>query len=350
MLIYFVILTLFCLSAVLTFDRILSNGWRSFTSCIAFLNGIVLIVFIGLRDGVGGDWESYVALLERFRWPLNLGEYVMLPIEPGYAALDVLANAVGGGIYLVNFLCALIIVFSFIQYAALMKINANYVFFIAAPYILFVVGMNYSRQSVAIAISFVALAHLANGNSRGFRLLMLLAMCFHFTAAVLIVFLRFKRKIYSVLLLGFLGVIGAFMSFRYSAYVSGGEFDSKGVWLRLSMLLVGAFLFWSLRNHWRSQPDAYWILKRASLVVIMLAALSFRFSTIADRIGLYMMFLYVTMMASTLRYIRPNYPEFQWLSIFFCAAMTYAVFFVWFGLSSAASLWIPYRSILPTFF
>ena len=347
MIVYFSVLTFLFFSAVVTFDGQICR-WRRSRFAVAGVNAVFLAIFIGLRDQVGGDWESYVAILDYFRRPITLTSYLLHPMEPGYLSLDLLSNWLNGGIYLVNLLCAVLIVVFLMKYSSLLSINPNYVFFIAGPYILFVVGMNYSRQSVAIAISFVALAYLATGNSRRFYQFACLAVCFHFTAAILILFVRFKRKVYSVLLLGGMALIGLFISIRYPLYLQGNEYlDSKGVWLRLILLLTGGCLFFIQRSHWKTRPDAYWVLRRASLFVFVLAAASFKFSTIADRLGLYFMFLYVTTMAALIPYSpRP----FRGLGLSLCAAVSYAFFFVWFGLSSAAELWIPYKSIIPQWF
>jgi hypothetical protein len=347
MLTYCFILTALFISALISSDRDLFRN-QGARFALAVPNAVILVVFIGLRDEVGGDWESYVTILQNYRWPFSLATYTILPLEPGYLLLDIFSNAVNGGLYLVNFACAVMILACLLKYSSLVSLNPNFVLFLAAPYMLFVVGMNYSRQSVAISVSFVALAYLARGKTRTFYFLALLAVCFHFTAATLIVFTPFKKKLYGVSALAIAGLLFFFVSFRYPLYLQGNEFlDSKGVWLRMGMLVLGVMLFLVQRGRWKCNPDAYRIFVRSSLIVVCLLALSFKFSTIADRIGLYFMFLYVTTAGSIIKYSpRP----IKVLGFALAAGVTYGVFFVWFGMSSAAALWIPYRNVLYRYF
>jgi hypothetical protein len=318
--------------------------WRRAKFVLAFLNALILALFIGLRDEVGGDWESYATILQNYCWPFSMATWVLLPIEPGYLSLDIFSNFFGGGLYLVNFICAAIILMCLIKYSSLMEVNPNLVLFLAAPYILFVVGMNYSRQSVAISISFVALAYLTKGKTRAFYSLALLAVCFHFTAATLIVFTPFRNKFYRIFAFMAAGLIFSFVLFRYPVYLQGNEsLDSKGVWLRMSMLVLGVIMFIVQRRHWKHSSNAYRIFKKSSVIIVCLLVLSFEYSTIADRIGLYFMFLYITVAGNAMRY-SPRH--FKILNMALVTGVTYGVFFVWFGMSSAAALWVPYKNLL----
>jgi hypothetical protein len=347
MFIYCFILTVLFFSTLVSADRDLCR-WRGTQFLIAFLNAMLLSVFIGLRDGIGGDWESYAALVQTFHWPFPLITFAAHPLEPGYVLLDILSNFVNGDIYLVNFVCAIIILGCLLKYSSLLSVNPNFVFFLAAPYILFVVGMNYSRQSVAIALSFLALAYLATGKTRTFYYVAFLALCFHFTAVILIVFMQFKRRLHAALALAIAGLSCSFILFRYPRYLEGNEYlDSKGVWLRMAILLFGVALFFLQRKHWKEHPDAYRVLMRSSLTVLCLLVMSIKFSTIADRLGLYFMFLYVTTAGKILRYSpRPA----KALGLAIVTTATYGVFFIWFGLSSAATLWMPYKNLLSRYF
>lgn len=340
---YCFILTGLFISALISLDRDFFR-WQGGRFALALLNAVILSVFIGLRDEVGGDWESYVAIMQNYRLPFSFAQWATLPIEPGYLLLDIFSNFVNGNLYLVNFACAVIILVCLLKYSSLFSINPNFVLFLAAPYILFVVGMNYSRQSVAISVSFVAMAYLARGKTRTFYFLALLAMCFHFTAATLIVFTPFKKKLYGIYALAIAGLILSFVLFRYPVYLQGNEFfDSKGVWLRMGMLILGVVLFIIQRGHWKNNPEVYKIFMRSSFIIVCLLVLSFKFSTIADRIGLYFMFLYVTTAGSIVKCTpRP----IKVLGFALAAGATYGVFFIWFGMSPTAALWIPYRNLL----
>lgn len=341
--VYIIALSLLFILSLMSFDAHLNRiqQWRYLVGIFA---GIFVIAFVGPRNNIGGDWPNYSAMVKLFHWSTVLRVYIFHPIEPSYVALILLSNTFGGGLYLVNTLAAAIAVFCFIWYSRLMALNPAYILFLAAPYLLFVAAMDYGRQIIAISIGFVALAYLCNGRRRTFYWLVWIAASFHFSALVLFSFTRFKRPLYAVLLLA-VGGIGLFIiHLKYENYLKGNDhFNSKGVWLRLGILLVGAILFYVQKKYWSQSPPAYEVMKRCTLIIFLLVLISPHFSTIADRLGLYFMFLYITCAASIFK--TSSYAS-QPLGLSFTTLMSYGTLLVWFGFSPGARLWIPYNSFL----
>ena len=62
------------------------------------------LIFVGLRHEVGGDWDDYLL------WYKLIEVEGIDKFEPGYNLLNKLSAALGGGIYLVNFISILIII------------------------------------------------------------------------------------------------------------------------------------------------------------------------------------------------------------------------------------------------
>jgi hypothetical protein len=70
---------------------------------------------VGLRDNVGSDWRNYIAHYE-----LTQGVGLIEALQthdPGYAFLNWLSALVNGGIYLVNVVCAGLMLASLISFA-----------------------------------------------------------------------------------------------------------------------------------------------------------------------------------------------------------------------------------------
>ena len=67
---------------------------------------IILSMFIGLRHYVGGDWSHYQNHVELAK-ELSFWDAVNSP-DPSYMILNWLGGNYFGGIYLVNFVCAII--------------------------------------------------------------------------------------------------------------------------------------------------------------------------------------------------------------------------------------------------
>lgn len=320
------------------------NHIRHCRSVVGILAGIFVVAFVGPRNNIGGDWPSYSAMVRLFHWSTLLQVYAFHPIEPSYVALILFSNTVGGGLYLVNTLAAAISIFCFLWYSRLMSLNPTYVLFLAAPYLLFVAAMDYGRQIIAISIGFVALAYLSKGNKRAFYWLVWFAASFHFSALVLFSFTRFKRPLYAALLLA-AGAVGLFIiHMKYETYLKGNShFNSKGVWLRLAILLIGILLFYIQKHYWLQSRTTYDVMKRCTLVIALLLLISPHFSTIADRLGLYFMFLYITCAASI---FKASSHASQPLGLSFTSILSYGTLIVWFGFSPAARLWMPYNNFL----
>ncbi|WP_345967760.1 EpsG family protein, partial [Pseudothermotoga sp.] len=122
--------------------------WKSLTF-------VMLLIFIGLRHEVGGDWFAYL------RWYQNVeSRGLSFSLESfilsdwGYNFLNWLVSKLRLGIYGVNTACAFIFLlglFSFLDY-----LGSDRDFYlgllISYPYLIMVVANGYTRQSVAIGL------------------------------------------------------------------------------------------------------------------------------------------------------------------------------------------------------
>lgn len=113
-----------------------------------FLIFSFLLIFIGLRFEVGGDWFSYLSYIEDLR--LKPSKFFDFRSDWAFTLLLYIFFDFENPIYIVNFICAFIFISSIFIFA----FNQNrpiMVLFVAIPYIINVVAMGYTRQSVAYA-------------------------------------------------------------------------------------------------------------------------------------------------------------------------------------------------------
>ena len=112
----------------------------------AWLIGIALTLFIGLRHEVGGDWFSYIPYLTRAEG-IPLAEAIAMG-DPGYNTLNWLFAGNALGIYGVNMVSGAIFSAGLVLICRAQPRPWLALCF-AVPYMVIVVAMGYSRQGVA---------------------------------------------------------------------------------------------------------------------------------------------------------------------------------------------------------
>lgn len=147
------------------------------------LVGLVLAVLMGLRHEVGGDWFNYLPQFQDTA-VLSFGEALSLG-DPGYSALNWLVAQLGGTIYGVNLACAAVLMWGTVVFCRRQP-NPWLALLAAVPYLLIVVGMGYTRQSVALGFALLGLVALGDGRVRAFVLWVVLGALFHKSAVLLL--------------------------------------------------------------------------------------------------------------------------------------------------------------------
>jgi hypothetical protein len=130
-----------------------------------------------------------------------------------------------------------------------------------------------------------------------------------------------------------------------SLYIQNTEdIHSSGVWLRLAIVLMGVLIFILQRKRWKADPEMFRLLSSASVLAVFLVPVAVVASTLADRVCLYLFFVYL---AACGRAISFSTPAARYIVMGLLVATTYGCFFLWFTVSPyAASSWIPYHSFL----
>lgn len=346
MIVYFAMLTFVCFLAL--WSVFLPASMHRVRLGLALIGYPTMAIFVGLRDHVGADWESYNRIFRLVNeLPLTKG---MLLVEPLYYSFNRLSYALGGDVHLVNMMCATIVLSCLFSFARKVEIDPNLLLFLCTPYLLFVVGMGYTRQSVAVALGLNAIANLRENRWKRFYLFTFLAMMFHYSAICLIPlwWIRGKRR---VVLAGFVLlaasplIVGMLTGVRYGQYTDNNQnMQSHGVWTRIALIAIALVIIYAQRIHWEEEKNLTSAIARGAIGLAMLTVLSVFLSTMADRICLYLFFIYALGLGKLLDYART--PS-KYLSLYFLITVSYAVFLAWFGFSAfAAGAWFPYGNAL----
>lgn len=323
---------------------------------------LVLLVFltllIGLRDGVGGDWNNYLPYLDQVAG-LRFAE-VLQQTEPGYALLNWLALQWGGGVFFVNTVCGLIFSIGLLLFCRAQP-RPWLALTIAFPYLVVVVAMGYSRQGVAIGFEMLALLALQRDRLLQFLGWIALAALFHRTVLVLLLLpastlsgsLRFSQLIRLALLVGAgYGLYSAILAPDLDYYIQGyleTEYQSQGALIRVSLCLLPALIF--LPNRCLFQlapiPQRIWTLLAWLAVAAAIGLATVASSTAVDRLALYLIPLQI--------FVGCRLPETRlfglapasWNQVVIVFSL--AVLVVWLLFAQHAQYWLPYRNLLLPF-
>jgi len=178
MLPYFALFGFFAVPAVTTATKAAGARDRGL-----WLGALVLVLAIGLRLEVGGDWYVYLRLFRGLQ-TAELGT-VLGNSDPAYSLVSWTVAQLGLRIWAVNLVCAAIFTYGLISLARLQP-NPWLALLVSVPYLVIVVAMGYTRQSAALGLLMVALSHQVRGNPLRMIVSLLIAAAFHKSAVITI--------------------------------------------------------------------------------------------------------------------------------------------------------------------
>ena len=142
---------------------------------------ILLLFIIGLRYEVGRDWNVYLSNLEVYR----LESVGMSSRDFGYHVLNWLAVKFDQEIVLVNFIAAIFFSYGLVIFCRNQALPSLSML-VAFPYLVSVVAMGYTRQSIVLGFFMLGLVALENGNYWRYIKLIIFATLFHISAVILL--------------------------------------------------------------------------------------------------------------------------------------------------------------------
>ena len=313
---------------------------------IPLLLGTLLIIgVIGLRYKVGADWFTYEQIfgqVQRYDFLGALGRG-----DPGYQLLNWIAFQAGSEVWLVNLMSAAIFGWGLYRFCSVQP-SPWLAVAIAIPYMVIVVAMGYTRQSIALGVLMAGLAKQSRGGSTlNFAIYVALAATFHRTAVVLfpLVSLSGRGSRAVNLLLGVFASIllyDFFLGDSMAGFVHNyidADYSSQGALVRVSMNMVAAVLLWLFRGRLGFEEHEFKIWRNFSLAsLLFMLSLAVLPSTAVDRMSLYMMPLQIAVLTRV-----AILGEHRLVGTTGVLAYLMVVEFVWLNFADHARFWVPYQ-------
>lgn len=317
-----------------------------------WITGLIVILFVGLRFEVGGDWFVYLRI---FTESQGQSLSTMMDVgDPGYMFVNWIGNQLGLKIWFVNSVCAMIFTIGLVSIARLQP-NPRLAMLVAFPYLIMVVATGYTRQSAALGFIMLGLAQYVRGSTWKMFISIVLAAAFHKTAVIMIpvIFIGMSRKgVATVLSVCLLALVTYYLFLRGNvdqlmrSYV-GNKYNSSGAAVRLAMNFVPAVLYLFHRRAFGFDPkqQRIWLIFSLASIAALAAFFISPSSTAVDRVALYFIPLQVVIL-SRIPIAYGQHSRRNWLML--CSVVGYSLLIevVWLTLGSFTFAWVPYRNYL----
>ena len=319
---------------------------------------IFLVLVVGLRYQVGGDWGNYLEIYDYFK-SLNINDALKVT-EPGYAIFNYVSQQLNiNDTILVNLCCALIFYYCFY------KLSINFVNYwipllVSFSYTILVVSMGYTRQSVAIALILLAFSYALFNKKNNFLFLTCIAILFHktaifgFTFIPIIYFEKLFKKpffFYSYAILSF----AALTILLYFSTLSGdniytsqaSEISSSGALSRIIIHTFSLYFYFLYRNLFINKfPYKYRLFDYMVLMIIYALCLAIPFSTLADRFNLYLITFDIFVFSLLYPLLSLNNRNIMLAVI---TLINTLVLVVWLNFGTWSHAWLPYQNYISNY-
>ena len=314
----------------------------------------VLVIMIGLRFEVGGDWGNYASTFrsETRGWPLE-AVFQRSRYEPGYVLVSHLSDLAGMDIYGVNVVCAMIFATGLLSFCRTLP-YPELAIATATPYLIIVVAMGYTRQSAALGFEMLGLVALARKSFVWFIIWAMLGAAFHKSAVLLVPFVALmnaRSRIWAMVwgggasVAGYITLLGPDKADKLVKGYVGSGMSSSGALLRLLMNAVPALLLlvWRRRFTYNPGDEKLWFWMAIISLCLVVGAVATPASTAIDRIGLYLLPIQLFVFSNLPIVLGKRLGGAQ--PVILGVLCYYAlVQFVWLNFADNAWAWVPYDS------
>jgi len=310
------------------------------------VGAIATICVIGLRYKVGADWNNYVIIFnstktQSLQTALENG-------DPAYQFVNWITYQLGAQIWLVNLISGGIFGWGLYRLCSVQP-SPWLAFAVAIPYMVVVVAMGYTRQSIALGVLMAGLARQSRGGSiLNFAIYVTVAAAFHKTAVVMFPLVAMSGKgsrlvnlllavSASVLLYDFF--LGDSMEILVRNYIDT-EYSSQGALTRCSMNFIAAVLLWIFKDKLAFERQEFLIWRNfalASLLFMVLLGI-LPSTTVVDRLSLYIMPLQIVVLTRV-----ALLGASRIAGIAAVLAYSFTIEFVWLNFADHARYWVPYQ-------
>ena len=322
------------------------------TTVSLYLLAAATAAMIGVRYEVGADWFNYLDnydLVQLLSYAQSLQTF-----ELGYASLVYLAGRMDVGIWLVNMVCATIMVFGVSIFCA-RQYNPALTFLVAVPYLIIVVGMGYTRQGTAIGIVLAGLADADGRRTLKIIAFTLVAALFHRTVLLILPLALVplaRRNLLHAIGGALLSAVLLYLLLQrvsdelVTTYITQ-DYESGGAVVRVAMNIVPAILTLFLRkklgfnDYQRDMWSVFALVALATLPLVLLT----NATTAIDRLALFLIPLQLAVLPRLPYALGQGRAGNAQLLLAVCAYSA-AVQFVWLVFATHASYWVPYRNVI----
>ncbi|MDH2292318.1 EpsG family protein [Cobetia sp. 10Alg 146] len=327
------------------------------TKFILFSGFFISSIFIGLREGIGADWNNYLKLYLNSNF-FTFGENVS-STDALYGLITFIGHSLSLDIYFVNLVCA--IIFCYGIFFSFTKVIKRYELYLIAitPYLLVVAGPNFSRQSMAIGFFLIATKLLLKDKNKTALFFSCAALLSHssavFSVLICIYIYIKKNKISPRIFVSLTSIVFLLLIIlapriidKFFFYTEEVSRNSNGVYFRLLLYSIPYSLFLIKYKSLKSTPYFYFM--KASFILYILCFLLTQIdSIIGDRVSVYIIPAQGVIFASLAMNIKLHFDKI----IIYLSAIIFSVlqlniwlyFSVW-----AEKAWLPYDNLLFGFF
>jgi hypothetical protein len=309
---------------------------------------VVLVLTIGFRFKVGGDWGNYLPYIERAKW-LTLTESLSWG-DPAYQLLNWLGANWFGGIYLVNAVCAAFFVWGLLAFCKNQPLPWL-ALLVSIPYLVTVVAMGYTRQGIAIGIAMLALVALQQGSIRKYLLYIVFAALFHKSAVILMplaILFSTKNRWLVMLSVGlvsfatYIFLLADSVESLTTNYITEG-IESSGAMIRVTMNVLPAIIFLLYIRRFNLEPaqSKFWTWVSYITIALLFALYISPSSTAVDRVALYFIPIQLFVLSRLPDAIATNRNSQVW--VLAVVGYSAAVLFVWLFFATHSQYWLPYQ-------
>ncbi len=319
--------------------------------------GVLLVVIIGLRDQVGGDWWNYIQNFAQVSM-LTSSELIAQGYDIGYIVIHLFSLKFSNSIYITNTIAAIFFVSGLIRLSKAMPIPWI-ALVVSIPYLVIAVSMGYTRQSIAIGIVMWGIVYITKNQSMyKYYFTILFAMLFHKTALIMIpigvlyaVLKKDKIPYMEIIAISLFSVTVIYilvldhMHVLLLHYINETQFESSGVFFRLSISVIAVAIFLYYRKSWSEifGDVEFWMI--ISIIIIIMVPSAFFISTAVDRLVLFLVPMQIVVF-SRIPFLIKDINQRTYFVVLLLVGQISSLF-VWlvYGVH-AKNAWIPYKNLL----
>ena len=340
---------------ILSIAHFISKAKNNFNDFLFYALLLLLTVFVGLRDNVGGDWNSYFYMYYEYKDKVFLDILKDQQDDMAFAFINYLFSNFNFGFFSVNLITSLISFFGLYIFSKNFS-DKFLILIIAFPVMIVICFMGFIRQGCALSISLIGIYYLIKDKKANYFFCIFFAFLFHKTAIIFLIYIltfidfkNIKKKLAYFLsnkLLVFILILFLLLFLNYLdfftkillQYANQGKYVSKGLIPRLLMNLIPAIIFLFLIK----KINLTLIEKKIIIITSLLIILSILFipimPTAVDRINLYFIFIQLLFFEKFKNYFLKYLNQPVLYDLFIIIGYAF-VLYIWINLADHSIYW-----------